>query len=451
MSNIFKHSLERAASRIRQLAEESGFIARHRTSDTAFTRKRSLPFPVLVKFLMNNLKRALQDELDSFFSVLGSSVSGGLQRVVTKAALSKARRKLKHTAFIELNQETVKIFYSQPEGIKRWNGFRLLSVDGSKLNLPNSAEIAEHFGTSKGSPQPRALLSSLYDPLNQMHVDQQLAPFKSSERELASRHLNATVEGDLILYDRGYPAFWLFAQHRAMDRDFCMRLSRSFYNEARDLYLRPESDKIEECEITLTPNRESHEKCKELGVSAAPITLRLIRVPLDEPTDKESKEEYEILITSLVNQQAYPAELFGPLYHLRWGVEEGYKRLKLRSELESWSGRTVESICQDTHAKALTLNLNTLAVLAAEEEAAERLRCKKERKHVYAVNRAQALSRMKDTVVRLTTLLNPRNLIDELVTSASQLLEPVRPGRSNKRKPRPAAGHRYKHSYKGLR
>ena len=59
----------------------------------------------------------------------------------------------------------------------------------------------------------------------------------------------------------------------------------------------------------------------------------------------------------------------------------------------------------------------------------------------------QALSRMKDTVVRHTTLLNP---IDELVTSASQLLEPIRPGRSNKRKPRPATGNRYKHSYKGL-
>ena len=400
---------------------------------------------------MNNLKRALQDELDSFFSVLGNSVSGGLQRVVTKAALSKARRKLKHTAFIEFNQEAMKIFYNQPEGGKRWNGFRLLSVDGSKLNLPNEADIADHFGTSKGSPQPRALLSSLYDPLNQMHVDQQLAPFKTSERELASRHLSATEEGDLILYDRGYPAFWLFAQHRAMGRDFCMRLTWNFYNEARDLYLRPESDKIEECEITLTSNRESREKCNALGVSATPITLRLIRVPLNEPEDKESKEHYEILITSLVDQEACPAEEFGPLYHLRWGVEEGYKRLKLRSELESWSGRTVESIYQDTHAKALTLNLNTLAVLAAEEEAAERSLRRKERKHIYAVNRAQALSRMKDTVVRLTTLLNPRNLIDELVTSASKLLEPVRPGRSNKRKPRPAAGNRYKHSYKGLR
>jgi len=72
----------------------------------------------------------------------------------------------------------MKIFYSQPEGIKRWNCFRLLSVDGSKLNLPNDADIADHFGTSKGCPQPRALLSSLYDPLNQMYLDQQLAPSK---------------------------------------------------------------------------------------------------------------------------------------------------------------------------------------------------------------------------------------------------------------------------------
>jgi hypothetical protein len=86
---------------------------------------------------------------------MGNSVSGGLQRVVTKVALSKARKKLKHTAFIEFNQETTKVFYSQPEGIKRWNGFRLLSVDGSKLNLPNEPDIAEHFGTSKGGPHHR--------------------------------------------------------------------------------------------------------------------------------------------------------------------------------------------------------------------------------------------------------------------------------------------------------
>jgi len=398
---------------------------------------------------MNNLKRALQDELDSFFSLLSNHVAGGLQRVVTKSALSKARNKLKHTAFIEFNREATRVFYSQPEVLKQWYGHRLFAVDGAKINLPNESCIAEHFGISGSSHQPMGLLSSLYDPLNGMHMDIQLAGHKSSERVLAARHLDATEDGDLILYDRGYPGFWLFALHRAKGREFCMRLPWNLYNEARDLY-REQEGKTEQ-EITLTPNMQAQERCKELGISDTPITLRLIRVALDESLDKKGKEQHEILITSLLDQQRYPAEGFGELYHLRWGVEEGYKQLKLRSELESWSGRSVESIYQDVHAKVLTLNLNNIAVLAAEEEAQERASKRKERKHQYAINRTQALSRMKDHVVKITTLLDPNSLIDQLVTAISRNEEPVRSGRRNKRKPRPAAGHRYKHAYKVLR
>ena len=398
---------------------------------------------------MNNLKRALQDELDSCFSLLCNNASGGLQRVVTKSALTKARKKLKHTAFIELNQETTQIFYSQPEVLKQWFGHRLFAVDGSKINLPNETCIAEHFGINGGSNQPMGLLSTLYDPLNGMVKDTQLAEHTASERVLASRHLDATEEGDLILYDRGYPGFWLFALHRAKGRDFCMRLPWNLYNEARDLY-RNQEGKIEQ-EITLKPSAAARKRCKELGISGAPITLRLIRVELDEPESKQQKETHEILITSLLDSQRYPEEAFGELYHQRWGIEEGYKQLKLRSELESWSGRTVESIYQDVYAKVLTLNLNNIAVLAAEEEAQERIRKRKERKHQYAINRAQALSRMKDNVVRIATLLDPRPLIDQLVTAISLNVEPVRSGRRNRRKPKPAAGHRYKSTYKALR
>ncbi len=398
---------------------------------------------------MNNLKRALQDELDSFFSLLGNPVSAGLQRVVTKSAFTKARMKLKHTAFIELNRETTQIFYSQPEVLKQWHGHRLFAVDGSKINLPNEPCIANHFGTNGNSNQPMGLLSTLYDPLNRMVMDTLLAEHTASERVLASRHLEATEEGDLILYDRGYPGFWLFALHRAKGRDFCMRLPRNLYNEARDLYCN-QKGKVEQ-EITLKPGAAARERCKELGISDAPITLRLVRVELDEAQSKHQKEQYEILITSLLDRQQYPVDEFGSLYHLRWGVEEGYKQLKLRSELESWSGRTVESIYQDVHAKVLTLNLNNIAVLAAEEEAQERIHKRKERKHQYAVNRAQALSRMKDSVVRLTTLLDPKPLIDQLITAISLNVEPVRNGRSNKRKPKPTTGHRYKAAYKALR
>ena len=55
---------------LRDLINDPAFIARHRHSDTDFTRQRTLPFPVVVLFLLNLIKGALQRELDEFFQVL---------------------------------------------------------------------------------------------------------------------------------------------------------------------------------------------------------------------------------------------------------------------------------------------------------------------------------------------------------------------------------------------
>jgi len=55
-------------------------------------------------------------------------------------------------------------------------------------------------------------------------------------------------------------------------------------------------------------------------LSIAPIKLRLVRVDLPN--------EVEVLITNLMDTGLYEASLFKSLYHLRWGVEENYKRLK---------------------------------------------------------------------------------------------------------------------------
>lgn len=70
------------------------------------------------------------------------------------------------------------------------------------------------------------------------------------------------------------------------------------------------------------------------GLSAhpEPLQARLIRVELESG-------EVEVLITSLLDAQAYPHRLFAKLYALRWGVEENYKREKQRLEIENFSGR----------------------------------------------------------------------------------------------------------------
>ena len=72
--------------------------------------------------------------------------------------------------------------------------------------------------------------------------------------------------------------------------------------------------------VTIKPNKPSIKTCVEKGLSSAPIKLRLVRVDLPN--------EVEVLITNLMDTELYEASLFKSLYHLRWGIEENYKRLK---------------------------------------------------------------------------------------------------------------------------
>ena len=121
--------------------------------------------------MLNLLKRSQQDELDEFFKLLtGTEIA---VRVVTKSAFTQARKKIKAKAFVELNRVQIDYFYLslQPQ---TWMGWRLLAVDGSTIQVPNTSEIFAHFGawyTAKGSPCPMARISQMFDVLNQITLD----------------------------------------------------------------------------------------------------------------------------------------------------------------------------------------------------------------------------------------------------------------------------------------
>ncbi len=69
---------------LRQRLTDRDFLARHRQSAKDFTRQCCLPFVVVIFFLLNLVKRALQDELDEFFNLeRGAAVAA---RTVTKSA-----------------------------------------------------------------------------------------------------------------------------------------------------------------------------------------------------------------------------------------------------------------------------------------------------------------------------------------------------------------------------
>jgi IS4 transposase len=66
---------------------------------------------------------------------------------------------------------------------------------------------------------------------------------------------------------------------------------------------------------------------------ATPQTVRLVR-------HVASTGKVRVLMTNLLDTQRFPAADFGDLYHQRWRIEEAFKRLKHRLNLEHVSPRT---------------------------------------------------------------------------------------------------------------
>jgi hypothetical protein len=407
------------------------FMERHRCSPKDFTRTRCLPFVIVILFLLNMVKRAVQDELDEFFKLRnGEDVA---VREVTKSAFTQARKKLKHEAFIELNELQVDYFY-QHYGYKSWYGLRLLAVDGSSNQLPNSAEIVEHFGLWGLSPVAR--VSQMFDVLNGITVDALIGPKEKGEREFAALHFEKVGLGDLILTDRGYPAFWLFALILSKEADFCSRMPLGIWGEVDKFVETGLAEQI----VQLSPTDQATKECQARGLSTDPLTVRLIRVELDNG-------EIEVLITSLLDATLYPHSLFKKLYHDRWPVEESYKVVKCRVEVENFSGKSKLSIYQDFHAKIFTVNLTAILAHSAQKVVKEQ---SQDKKYTYQINFTQALSKMKDTVVLLFQKSSIAKILNLLWNMMTHTIEPIRPDRKYPRQKR-TRPKKFSMAYKPIR
>ena len=160
-----------------------------------------------------------------------------------------------------------------------------------------------------------------------------------------------------------------------------------------------------------------------------PLQLRLIRI--------KKGDSVKVLITSLIDTKRYPIDIFYDLYHNRWPVEEDYKFIKCRMELENFSGKSVLSVYQDFHAKIFAKNL--VSILASQvNKHLEHIR--EDKKYVYHINFTQALSKSKAVMVLLfhETKSKINQHIAELQNIFQRTVEPIRPGRKYPRKQMPS-------------
>lgn len=322
------------------------FLAAHRDSPSAFTRRRSLTFERLIVFLIYSLCSSIQSELAVFFGTLmGSS---DMVRCVTQSAVTHARRALKASAFVDLNAVIVSTLREFAFESQRWHGLRVVAGDGSKLYLPRTPNIANQFGTYYKDgvlSYVQGQLVGLYDVVTGAFLHCAFDSDDFGERDLLLRCLPALRQDDLLLLDRGYPALWLYRVLFDHGIPFCMRVQTGHATFVRQFLRSNQREQV----VSVAPTKAQRADFKRRGLSVAPLSLRLVRV--------EHNGRVQVLVTSLLDTALYPAANFGGLYRLRWRIETAFGLLKNTLCIESFTGRTALSVHQDIHATVLAASL----------------------------------------------------------------------------------------------
>jgi hypothetical protein len=378
-----------------------------------FSRQPILTFPRVATLILRGHKVSQQNALNKFFRELHQP-----HLLLTGSAYCQARQKLKPELFVHLNASVVEEFthLAQAEQTwQSWRGHRLLGADGSKLNLPDSAELRAVYsltGNQHGAAGlcVQGLALVLYDLLNDLGLAAHLGALRHEPQVLIERLGAWTQANDLLVLDRNFSDYLLIAWAVQNQRQLVIRCQSNSFACVQDFLAAAEFDRV--VSLPCPKRQKTTSAVRALGLPAA-LTVRLLKFTL--PTG-----ETEVLLTTLVDPHLYPQAEFYQVYGWRWNQETYYDRLKNIFEVERFSGLSKLAIEQDFYGVIFLATLESALAQSAQSAltaAAQRRAAKAQPQ----VNRAISYVSLLDYTVAL--LADPQGSLEEVVGQLHRLFQ----------------------------
>ena len=284
-------------------------------------RRRSLPARSMAYFAMG---MALHSE-GSYEDVL-ALISDGLAwayrdeqspKLANKAAISHARDRLGPEPMALLFERV-----AQPLAVRDspgcWlAGRRLVAIDGTCLDLPDTLANDDFFGrpgVNKGerSAFPQARVVALAECGTHAMFEAEIGPYTTSEAALSTELLGRLRPGMLCLADRGFYSFAAWQKACGTGADLLWRVADNLILEpVQDL---PDGSWLAEVFHSTADRRRQH-----------PSRVRVIGYTIEDGRDPTGEFR---LITTLLDHRTAPATELAAAYAQRWEIETAFDELK---------------------------------------------------------------------------------------------------------------------------
>ena len=289
-------------------------------------RLRGLPSQMVVCLIIamslwskDSMRDVLKNLIDGLNEVWLKN--GKYWKTPCKAAITKARKRLGPLVMSQLFHQLVRPMATTETVGAFLNGLRVVAIDGTCLDLPDSDENARVFGRPGSRPGtraafPKARLVILVETGTHLIFDALICPYKMGERVRALRLLRSVTKEMLLMWDRGLHSYAMVSATLSKGCDYLGRIPSNvkFLNETQ----------LEDGSYLSFINPPG--KFKKKGFE--PIQIRIIEYTIENLNDPTAEIRYR-LITSLLDSQKFRANLLAAEYHQRWEVENTIDEFKV--------------------------------------------------------------------------------------------------------------------------
>ncbi len=290
-------------------------------TERASIRERDLPAHVVVYlvialafYMQSSSREVLRCLLEGIQWLLGPSAT---IKVTGKSGISQARTRLGWEPMRQLHDEVVKPIAVAATRGAWYRGWRLVSIDGSTLDVADDPANDEAFGrpgSSRGSSAfPQIRFVSLVENGTHVLFSTQMAGCRISEIALAKSVLVSMQAGMLCMADRNFFGFELWNEACRTGADLLWRVKANSRLVCEQRL--PDGSYLSH----IYPSEKDRRR-KTNGVK-----VRVVDYCLDGVADAEPIYR---LVTTILDCEKAPAQELAALYHERWEIETALDELK---------------------------------------------------------------------------------------------------------------------------
>ncbi len=305
-------------------------------------RQRDLPAHVMVYYVIAlalYMQSSYREVLRCLYEGL-SWMSGDnqLENVAAKSAISQARTRLGVEPLRMLYHDLVMPVSTVDTRGSRYRGWLLVSLDGSTLDVADTADNRQTFTSPSGKDgegsYPQLRFVSLAECGTHVLFGAAVGGFRTGETVLAKESVKYLDHGMFCIADRGFLGYGLWKEASATGADLLWRGKKNLVLPCIKRF----SDGSYLGRIYPSTKDRRHDRNG--------IDVRVIEYML---TREDGAEDFYRLLTTVLSPKDAPAEELGYLYHERWEIETAFDEFKthLRGARIVLRSKTPEGVLQE--------------------------------------------------------------------------------------------------------